>query len=103
MFIFLILGILLGALTVIFALQNVVTITVTFFTWHITGSLALILIVAVIAGLVMSTLVAFPGIMRNHFQLMSLRKQVKKLEEELAAQKSQTTTSAQAAVDSILS
>jgi uncharacterized integral membrane protein len=100
MFIFLIIGILVGAITVIFALQNVMTITVAFFTWHITGSLALVLIVAVIAGLIISTFFALPGIMRSHFRISALQKEVKRLEDELALKNAK---SPQSAIDSILS
>lgn len=92
MIIFLIIGILVGAITVIFALQNVVTITVTFLAWQLTGSLALILILAVIAGLVISTLFALPGIIKSHLQLLALKKQVKKLEDDLAAAKNHKPT-----------
>jgi uncharacterized integral membrane protein len=87
MVIFLIIGILVGAITVIFALQNIVTITVSFLAWKLTGSLALVLILAVIAGLVISTLFALPGIIRSHFQITALKKQVKKLEDDLIAAK----------------
>lgn len=87
MIIFLIIGILAGAVTVIFALQNIIPITVTFFAWQMTGSLALVLILAVIAGLIISTFFALPGIIRSHFQIVSLRNQVKKLETDLAAAK----------------
>jgi lipopolysaccharide assembly protein A len=85
MIIFLIIGIVVGAITVIFALQNVIPVSVKFLAWQLDGSLALILILAVIAGLVISTLFALPGIFRNHLQLIALRKQVKKLESDLAA------------------
>jgi uncharacterized integral membrane protein len=100
MFIFLIIGVLVGAVTVIFAFQNITTITVAFLAWKLTGSLALILILAVISGLAISTLFAMPGIIKGHFQTMALKKQVKKLEDDLALlKKNQITPSV---IDNIL-
>jgi uncharacterized integral membrane protein len=102
MFIFLIIGIAVGAITVVFALQNIVTITVTFFAWQLTGSLALILILAVISGLIISTLFALPGILRSHFQILALRKQVKKLEADLLAKGVTPTQPETSTIENIL-
>lgn len=99
MVIFFIIGILVGALTVLFALQNVETTTVTFLMWDITGSLALIIILAVLAGLIMSTLFALPGMIKNHFQIITLKKQVKKLEDDLASSKNQKDSAAASQAD----
>jgi uncharacterized integral membrane protein len=102
MIIFLIIGILVGAITVIFALQNIVTITVSFLAWQLTGSLALVLILAVIAGLIISTLFALPGIIRNHFQVIALKKQVKKLEDDLIAAKTKPVGPSPSTIENIL-
>jgi uncharacterized integral membrane protein len=54
--IYLLIAAIIAILAVIFALQNAIPITVTFLIWRVESSLALILIVAFIAGLVASFL-----------------------------------------------
>jgi lipopolysaccharide assembly protein A len=84
MLFFLIIGLLLGAVAVIFALQNITTISVTFFTWQVDGSLALILMLAIVAGVLISILVSIPEVIRTHMRISGLKKQNKKLEDEIA-------------------
>jgi uncharacterized integral membrane protein len=84
MLISLIFGLLLGVVTVIFALQNVTEITVSFLAWDIKGSLALILLLAATSGVVVSMLVALPQTLKKHWKLVGLRKQNKNLEAELS-------------------
>ncbi len=86
----LILGIVLGAATVIFALQNVAPVTVTFFAWQLSGSLALILILTAAAGLLIALLMMLPEIIAAHFRYKSLEKVNAKLEEDLRKQKELT-------------
>lgn len=54
--VYLFIGAFIAVLAVIFALQNAVPITVSFLMWKVESSLALILIIAFIAGLVVSIL-----------------------------------------------
>lgn len=54
--IYLLIAAIIAVLAVIFALQNAVPITVSFLIWRVESSLALILIVAFIAGLIASFL-----------------------------------------------
>jgi putative membrane protein len=86
----LILGIILGTVSVIFALQNITLITVTFFTWQLEGSLALILLLAVAMGILISLLIVLPESIRNYFRYKSLKKENVKLAEELRKQKELT-------------
>jgi uncharacterized integral membrane protein len=103
MIIFLIIGILVGAITVIFALQNINEATVSFLAWDLTGSLALIIILSVVAGLLISTLFALPGILKSHLQIVNLKKQVKKLEDDLAvAKKNQVIGPSSSTIENIL-
>jgi lipopolysaccharide assembly protein A len=90
MIIFFIIGLLIGIAAVIFALQNVEVITVTFFSWELTGSLALILMLAIGAGLLVSALLILPESIKNHFRYRSLKKENAKLAEELRKQKELT-------------
>ena len=59
MHIFLFIAALIAILAVIFALQNAISITVSFLFWKAESSLALILILAFIAGLITSFLFNF--------------------------------------------
>ncbi len=90
MIILFIIGLLLGAVSVIFALQNIDIITVTFFSWHLTGSLALILLLTITAGILVTILLVLPGSITNYFRYKKLEKENKNLEEELRKQKELT-------------
>lgn len=90
MIILFILGLLLGAAAVIFALQNVAVVTVSFFSWEITGSLALILSMAIGAGALAMILLVIPESAKNYFRHKKLLKENKNLEEELRKQKELT-------------
>jgi uncharacterized integral membrane protein len=86
----LILGIALGAASVVFALQNAANITVTFFTWQFEGSLSLILLLSVAMGILISLLIVLPESISKYFQYRSLKKENAKLAEELRKQKELT-------------
>lgn len=90
MFIFFILGLLLGGAAVVFVLQNVAIITVTFFTSQLTGSLAIILILAILAGALIALLMVLPGSIEHALRARNLEKEIKKLEEDLRKQKELT-------------
>ncbi len=83
MIFFLILGIVLGIVSVIFVSQNTELITVTFFSWQIEGSLALILFLAIVCGATITLLILFPSFVRDAFSLASIKRKKKILEEEL--------------------
>ncbi|MDO8729323.1 MAG: LapA family protein [bacterium] len=86
----LIIGIALGAVSVIFALQNVTVVTLTFFTWQFEGSLALILLLAIVMGTLISLLIVLPESVKNYFRYKRLKKVNEKLEGELKKQKELT-------------
>ncbi len=88
--IFLILGIIIGALAVVFALQNTDVITVSFFSYQFDGSLAFILILTVLMGILASLLIVLPDSIKNHFRYRRLKIDHTKLEEELRKQKELT-------------
>lgn len=90
MIILFIIGILLGAAAVVFALQNVAVITVTFFSWHLTGSLALILLLALGTGVIVTALLVLPESIKNYFRYRSLKKENESLAEDLRKQKELT-------------
>ncbi len=90
MIILFILGLIIGGLAVVFALQNVEVITVSFFSWELTGSLALIISIAIAAGVLAASLLIIPESVKNYFKYRNLQKENKRLEEELRKQKELT-------------
>ena len=90
MAIFFILGLILGGVAVVFALQNIDVITVIFFGWHLTGSLSIILILTLMAGILVTLLILLPKSIGDYFKYKSLKKSIVKLEEELRKQKELT-------------
>lgn len=87
MIVFLIGGFLIGAVVVAFALQNTIAVTVALFSWRIESSLALIIILAMLSGAVISTLMSLPGNVKKSLQISNLKRQNSKLEKELADKK----------------
>jgi lipopolysaccharide assembly protein A len=83
MILFLLIGLLLGAVSVIFALQNITTVTVTFLTWQFDGSLALIILLAIASGIIMSSLLSLPQVVKRSIQISRLRKHNTKLKDQL--------------------
>jgi putative membrane protein len=92
MIISLVIGILLGSLSVVFALQNVAMVTVTFLAWQISAPLALVLLGSMLSGVVITLLVSLPSLIRDEMSVKVLRKQKKQLEDELAAYRTPTAT-----------
>ena len=85
MIIFVILGILIGAVSIIFALQNVEPVTVLFFSYQLSGSLSLVLFLTLVGGMLVSALVLLPSFIRAEFRISTLKKQYKALQDEMAA------------------
>lgn len=82
MLLFLILGLVIGAVSVVFVLQNITPITVTFLTWHLDGSLAVILLLALISGMLMSALILLPSFIRSSWQVKRLQKRLRQYEDD---------------------
>lgn len=83
MFIFLIIGLLLGALVVMFALQNLTTVAVTFLVWEINGSLALVLVIAVFIGMIISWLLGLSQSFKKSAQISRFTRENETLKEDL--------------------
>jgi len=90
MIIFFLLGLLLGGATVVFVLQNVATVTVTFFSWQLEGSLAAVLALAVFSGIVITLLLLLPSSITDYLNYKRLKKENVILEENLRKQKELT-------------
>ncbi len=90
MIIIFIVGLLLGVVSVIFALQNIEVITVSFFSWQLTGSLSMILLLALTTGAVIALLILLPEFISHHLRYRKLNNEKLKLEEDLRKQKELT-------------
>ncbi|HEV3245430.1 MAG TPA: LapA family protein [Candidatus Paceibacterota bacterium] len=100
MLISLIVGIILGAIAVIFAFQNVAVVTVSFFTWQISASLAIVILGSILCGIVLTLLVLLPSVIRDEIYVASIKRQMRDKDDELvrvrnsqaAVEKTSTTT-----------
>lgn len=81
---FLILGLILGALVIILAAQNLGVVTVTFLAWTFQGSLALILVIAAAVGILICAFLSLPDMWSKRLTIYRLRKENNELREELA-------------------
>lgn len=84
---FFIISLFLGVAVMVFALQNTEIITVTFFFWHLTGSLALIFFLTIITGITITTFLILPKSINNHFRYKKIKKENERLVAELRKQK----------------
>jgi uncharacterized integral membrane protein len=82
--IFLFVALAVAFLAVLFALQNIVPVTVSFMAWTFEGSLALVLFVAFVAGALVSVLVSVPSLVTGRWAASQHRKQMAALEESVA-------------------
>jgi len=83
--IFFVVALILALLVTLFAVQNNQPITITFLFWSIDGSLALVLMVTLVLGIVIGVLLMAPGSFRNRLQVGGLQRSVRSLEQEKAA------------------
>lgn len=81
--VFLILGLLVAVVAVIFALQNTAAVSVSFFVWQFNQSLALVLLLAVALGVLIAVLTLLPTVLRGKWQLSGRRKKIDGLEKSL--------------------
>lgn len=88
----LIVGFLLGAAAILFALQNTAVVALTFLGWQFESSLALLVLIALMVGVVISFLVSIPSAVKDSFRIMGLKKENKGLRDELNAYRSQPET-----------
>jgi uncharacterized integral membrane protein len=87
--ILLILALLIAIIAVIFALQNTAAVTVSFFVWQFHESLALVLLLTIVVGVLIGIFTILPGSMRNRWRLTTQRKKMNNLEKMLQQEKIQ--------------
>ncbi|MEA4909703.1 MAG: LapA family protein [Chloroflexi bacterium] len=80
--IFIVIALVIAILAVVFALQNLATVTVTFFIWSIDASLALVLLVTLAVGVLISLLASLPGLIRGRWTVSGQKKKLAALEAE---------------------
>ena len=85
MTIYLIVALIILIITVIFALQNAVSVTISFLVWEFTGSLSLVLLGTLAVGLLIGWLVLTPSMLKNAFTISTQRKRITALEKEINA------------------
>ena len=83
--VFLLLALAVALVAVLFALQNVVPVTVSFLTWTFEGSLALMLFVALVAGALASFLASLPTLIGKRRSAGHAKKRIAELEASLSA------------------
>ncbi len=76
-------ALLLILLVTIFAVQNNASIDIKLLFWEINGSLALVLVIALILGILIGFLVSTPTALRKRTQLSELRKRLRMVETDL--------------------
>jgi len=79
----LIVAIIVAILAVVFALQNAVPIIVSFLTWRFESSLALVLLITLALGIIMSLLVSVPSMIKRRKMISSQKKKIQELESGL--------------------
>jgi lipopolysaccharide assembly protein A len=80
--ILIILALVIAVVAVIFALQNIAAVTVSLFFWHINGSLALVLLITLAAGVLISLLASMPGTIKRRWTISNLKKKLAAAESE---------------------
>lgn len=85
--IYLIVALLIAVIAVIFALQNTMTVTISFLAWEITGSLSLVLLITLAIGAVIGLLVLTPSAIKHTITLSNNRKRIGALEKQVEEQK----------------
>ena len=86
----LIIAIVIALLAVVFALQNSDLVSVKFFAWELGNtSMALVLLITLILGLVTGMLFLAPGIYKRNTTIGAQKKRIGELERELALKKAE--------------
>ena len=87
MILILILGIALGAASVIFILENSAVVALTFLQWHFVTSIALVVILSMLVGVLLALIFTLPGAIGSSFKMRRLSKHNELLAKEAVQQK----------------
>jgi lipopolysaccharide assembly protein A len=83
----LLLGFLLGAAALLFALQNTEVVALRFLGWQFESSLALLVLAALTTGVLISILASVPSFIGSSLRIMSLKKENRQLAQEVERQR----------------
>ena len=83
----LLLGFLLGAAALLFALQNTEVVALRFLGWQFESSLALLVLAALTTGVLISILASVPSFIGSSLRIMSLKKENRRLAQEVERQR----------------
>jgi putative membrane protein len=89
--IFLLIALLIALIAVIFALQNTQVVSITFLAWTFQSSIALEMIVTLIAGVLVGILAMLPASIRSRLQVSSKKREKAGIEASLAQAQQQIT------------
>ena len=90
----LLLGMILTIIIVVFALQNGQVVTVGFFDWRVEASLVLVIILSALMGFFAALFFELFVQIKLRYRLYKANKQLKKMEEEIAALKNSNVAQA---------
>ena len=82
--VFLVAALVIAIIAVIFALQNPAPVTISFLIWQAQGSLALVLLITLLFGVLISLLVSAPTVIRRNRANSSQKRQIQSLQGTLA-------------------
>lgn len=82
--VFLVFALLIALVAVIFAVQNTAIVTISFLVWNFDNSLAVVILLTIFTGVLISILMSAPGWIKNRLVLANLRKKNKDLETRLS-------------------
>ena len=91
--IYLILALLLAIIVTIFAVQNNEPVDVSFLTFELNGSLALVLMITLTLGIIIGLLVSAPASLRRRMEIGGLKKNVRQMEKDLTTAREATIVS----------
>ena len=80
---FLIIALCIAISAVIFALQNSVPVTVSFLIWKFESSLALVLLISLGLGVLVSFLLSIPTMIKRNWSISNYKKRIQELEENI--------------------
>jgi lipopolysaccharide assembly protein A len=78
--VFLVIALIIAVIAVIFAVQNITPVVVAFFIWKFGGSLALVLLLAVVTGVLISMFASLPTFIRSKWAASNQKRKIKELE-----------------------
>ena len=85
----LIFALFIALLAVIFSVQNTSPVTINFLFWNFEGSLALILLITLVTGVIIGFLTSSPSLLKSRSAISTQKKKIAELEASLAEQGTQ--------------